>query len=90
MRSQRLILVAVSIFTFMSVHTTCGATIEERAYANDVEKVLTTCLRKSGNDISKKLACNSDAVKKLLKWHQGTFYVLPWHRNVPSSNNSTK
>ena len=88
MRLKRLILATASAFTLLAVQTTWGATIEERAYAIKVESNLKSCMNKADNDVAKKLTCNSDALEKLHKWHQGTFYFVPWHRKVSDIKHS--
>ena len=89
MRFQRLILVTASLFTFMAVHTSWGKGFGEGQYAEKVETKLTECLDAAKDDANERAKCNSDAVKKLLKWHQGAFKVVPWRRNVPDCINCT-
>ncbi len=83
MQSRRLLLATISLFTFMTTHSTWG--IEERRYAEGIEDKLETCLKESNNTETKVQQCNTEAILKILKWHQGTFRIVPWHRKVPES-----
>ena len=89
MRLKGVILSTVSAFALIVAHVSWGKSIEERAYAIEVEKSLQQCLDDS-TSLEEKFNCNSSAIKKLLKWHQGTFRFLPWFRNVSSSKSIEK
>ena len=80
MQSRKPLLAILSLLAFMTTHSTWG--IEERRYAQGIENELTTCLRKS-NNTEQQVKCNSKAILKILKWHRGTFRIVPWYRKVP-------
>ena len=83
MQSRKLLFPMTAVFTFMVTHSTWGfPLIEERKYARQIESKLRDCLSKSERT-DEKVACNTRAIKKILKWHQGTFRIVPWYRKVP-------
>ena len=82
MKSRRPLLAILSLFAFMTTHSTWGG-IKESRYAQGIEDKLKTCLKKSNNTETKVQQCNTEAILKILKWHQGTFQILPWYRDIP-------